>query len=57
MHLQPKGITLKMRRACTIEQYEFSRGIKAKGMKHTDKKQRLPLESFIYGAEIAQSVP
>ena len=40
-----------------IEQCEFSRGITAKGMKHTDKKQRLPLQSFIYGAEIAQSVP
>ena len=36
---------------------EFSRGIKAKGMKHTYKKQRLPLQSFIYGAEIAQSLP
>jgi len=57
MHLQPKGITMKMRRACMIGHCEFSRGIKAKGMKHTYKKQRLPLQSFIYGAEIAQSLP
>jgi len=39
------------------EQCELSRCITAKGMKQTDKKQRLPLQSFIYGAEIAQSLP
>lgn len=57
MHSQPKGITLKLRRACMIAQCELSRPIKAKGIKQTNKKQRLPLQSFIYEAEIAQSVP